>query len=369
MFKRITVLIGTVLAVLMAVGIGSAIVNPSTTDSAGASAATLSTSPRVTVEASGDTVVYEAGDAGIVTVTSDGSALAITSIDPADGWVAEVEVAAGRQVEASFRDGTRRIKFDAELEDGQVNARVSESSNESERDDSRDPGDDDGSQEDDSRGGDSLGGDDNSTPTTNPSGSTSTTTTTSPSTDTGSTATYRADNAGSVTITSNGSSLTIVSVSPTAGWTYEIEVASGREVEVDFRNGSRRIQFDAELEDGRVDIRVRESIDDNGGSTTTTTTMPTTTTTVPPTTSTTTPPTGDTTVTYDAGEGGTVTIASNGSTLTIVSVNPAAGWAPEVEIVTGREVEVDFRNDSRRIQFDAELEDGQVRIRVRESVD
>jgi hypothetical protein len=97
--------------------------------------------------------------------------------------------------------------------------------------------------------------------------------------------------------------------------------------------------------------------------------MPTTTTTAPPATSTTTPPAGDTTVTYDAGEGGTVTITSNGSTLTIVSVNPAAGWAPEVEVASGREVEVDFRNGSRRIQFDAELEDGRVRIRVRETVD
>ena len=85
-------------------------------------------------------------------------------------------------------------------------------------------------------------------------------------------------------------------------------------------------------------------------------------------TSTTTPPAGDdsaSSVTYNAGDGGTVTIASNGSSLTIVSVDPAAGWSFEVEIASGLEVEADFRNGTRRIQFNAQLEDGEVRIRVR----
>jgi hypothetical protein len=65
-----------------------------------------------------------------------------------------------------------------------------------------------------------------------------------------------------VTIASNGSSLTIVSVDPAAGWSFEVEIASGLEVEADFRNGTRRIQFNAQLEDGEVRIRVRS--DNNG---------------------------------------------------------------------------------------------------------
>ncbi|MDH5373456.1 MAG: hypothetical protein OEX97_10980 [Acidimicrobiia bacterium] len=70
-------------------------------------------------------------------------------------------------------------------------------------------------------------------------------------------------------------------------------------------------------------------------------------------------------MTYTAGDGGTVTVASNGSSLTIVSVNAAAGWSYEVEVAAGLEVEADFRNGTRRIQFNAQLEDGEVRIRVR----
>ena len=73
-------------------------------------------------------------------------------------------------------------------------------------------------------------------------------------------------------------------------------------------------------------------------------------------------------VTYQAGDGGTVTIASDGAILTIVSVDPADDWTTEIEVSAGREVEVDFRNGIRRIQFNAELEDGEVRIRVRDRI-
>ena len=65
-----------------------------------------------------------------------------------------------------------------------------------------------------------------------------------------------------MTIASNGSSLTITSVDPAPGWSFEIEVSSGVEVEADFRNGTRRIQFNAQLEDGEVRVRVRS--DNNG---------------------------------------------------------------------------------------------------------
>jgi hypothetical protein len=190
---------------------------------------------------------------------------------------------------------------------------------------------------------------------------------------------YEVGDAGTVTVTSDGSALSIVAVDAAAGWAAEVEVATGREVEADFRNGTRRIQFNAELEDGQIKVRVRERADDGGGSTTTTsptdttsptsTTMPTSTTS---STSTTAPPAGDdrgAAVTYEAGDGGAVTISSAGAVLTVVSVDPATGWSTEIEVSSGREVEVDFRNGTRRIQFYAELEDGEVRIRVRDRMD
>lgn len=243
MFKRLTITMATVLVVLMAVGIGSAVVGPGTDNSAATSSTTSTTPTTPPAPGPTETIIYEVGDAGTVTVASDGAALSIAAIAAAPGWAAEVEVAAGREVEADFRNGTRRIQFNAELEDGQIKVRV------------RERADDDGSA-------------DNSTTTTTPTTTTVPATTTSTTTppggdDSGTTVTYWAGDGGTVTITVSGSSLTIVSVDPAAGWSAEIEVHSGREVEADFRNGTRRIQFNAEFEDGEVRIRVRDRMDDD----------------------------------------------------------------------------------------------------------
>jgi hypothetical protein len=173
--------------------------------------------------------------------------------------------------------------------------------------------------------------------------------------------TYEVGDAGTVTITNDGTQLEIVSVNQNDGWQIEIEVATGREVEVDFRSGTRRIQFNAELEDGEIRVRAREQVV-TATSTTQNTTQSTTQSTTPSTTASSVA-TG--TTTYEAGAAGTVTISNDGSVLTIVSVAAADGWSHEIEVRVGREVEMDFRNGSDRVQFNAELEDGEVRVRVR----
>jgi len=240
MFKRMTAILATMLAVLMAVGIGAAMVTPGSDDSASSSSTT-------TLQTAGDsaTTIYEVGDAGSVTVTNDGSSLAIVEVAPAAGWITEVEVAVGREVEADFRSGTRRIQFNAELEDGQIKTRVRESAD--------------------------AGGSTTTTSTTAAPSTTSTTSTTMApgggDDDSSSTTVYRAGDGGTVTIAVTGSTLTIVSVDAAAGWSHEVKVASGREVEADFRSGARRIQFNAEFEDGEVRIRVRDGLtDDRSGS-------------------------------------------------------------------------------------------------------
>lgn len=211
--------------------------------------------------------------------------------------------------------------------------------------------------------------------------STSSTTTSTPSTtsipDAGEAQTiiYDVGDAGTVTVSSVGSSLAIVAVDTNEGWTAEVEAPMGREVEADFRNGTTRIQFNAELEDGEIKVRVRKrATDSDDAGTTSTTTPDTTSTTIPDETSTTTSiPSDDSatataTFTYDAGAGGTVKVTSNGSNLTVVTANAAAGWSTEIEVSSGPEVEVDFRNGDRRIQFNAELEDGEIRVRIRDRV-
>jgi hypothetical protein len=67
----------------------------------------------------------------------------------------------------------------------------------------------------------------------------------------------------------------------------------------------------------------------------------------------------------DAAGAGTVTFRRSGAQLTLVSAVPARGWRVEVEQAAGVEIEVDFRQGTRRVQVDLELEDGAVRERVR----
>lgn len=63
--------------------------------------------------------------------------------------------------------------------------------------------------------------------------------------------------AGTVTYTVADGSLTLVEATPAPGWTMEIEQSAGRELDLDFRSGERRVQVDVELEDGHVRERVR----------------------------------------------------------------------------------------------------------------
>jgi hypothetical protein len=67
----------------------------------------------------------------------------------------------------------------------------------------------------------------------------------------------------------------------------------------------------------------------------------------------------------DAAGAGTVLVAVDGGTLRLVAATPTAGWRVEVEQGSGREVEADFRSGTKRVQVSVELEDGQVRERVR----
>ena len=96
------------------------------------------------------------------------------------------------------------------------------------------------------------------------------TTRTGDSTGTPTTEVILAKDAGSVTVASDGSQLRIVGTSANPGWKVEIERGSGHEVEVQFENGARRIDVNAELEDGEIRSRVREQgIDDDDGTSTT----------------------------------------------------------------------------------------------------
>jgi hypothetical protein len=107
-----------------------------------------------------------------------------------------------------------------------------------------------------------------SPPTTQATTSTTTTPTTSPAPSsapgTGGTRSFDAAGAGTVAYTVSGDTLTLVSATPAGGWVVEVEQASGREVELDFRSGDQRVQVNVEFEDGgvRERVRLRDDSDD-----------------------------------------------------------------------------------------------------------
>jgi frataxin-like iron-binding protein CyaY len=198
------------------------------------------------------------------------------------------------------------------------------------------------------------------------------------------TLTLPVDNAGVIVLSRANGQLQIVSATPNSGYATEVEVAVGREVEADFRGNGLRVQFNAELEDGVVRVRIRTEADDNNGSTSSTgVTSSTASTSVTgstsPTSTSSTAPTSTTAAANGAGslvladgqvsqvvvaDAGSVLLRRSGGSLTIVSTESNPGWVVEVEVATGREVEGDFRNGSRRVKFNFELEDGVVRVRI-----
>ena len=182
--------------------------------------------------------------------------------------------------------------------------------------------------------------------------------------------------AGSLVLDVRAEGLTLVSTSPGAGWRVEVEEAAGREIEVDFRNGAARVNFEAELEDGVLRTRIeREGI---GGAQASGTATATATASASPS-ATATSGAGDddegrdeslvgqavgTSSTYPVGGAGTVTLLRDADGLVVTASTSSPGWTIEVEQATGREVEADFRNGTQRVKFNAELEDGLVRVRI-----
>jgi hypothetical protein len=71
-----------------------------------------------------DAAVHRVADAGTVTVAREGSVLRVVDTSANPGWTAVVERGFAREVEVSFRSEDGRVDFSAELEDGQVRARV-----------------------------------------------------------------------------------------------------------------------------------------------------------------------------------------------------------------------------------------------------
>ncbi|MEO8363941.1 MAG: hypothetical protein ABI570_06140 [Ilumatobacteraceae bacterium] len=71
---------------------------------------------------------------------------------------------------------------------------------------------------------------------------------------------YNVEGVGVVTLEQSATGLTVASISPLAGWTYDSKAEDQDRVEIEFTNGTQRIEFRAELIDGRI-VTAVESTD------------------------------------------------------------------------------------------------------------
>jgi hypothetical protein len=67
---------------------------------------------------------------------------------------------------------------------------------------------------------------------------------------------------------------------------------------------------------------------------------------------------------YSVEDAGTVTVAFDGTALTLVDSAAAAGWTASIDSVLASKIEVDFVSPIRHLRFNAEIEDGAVQVRV-----
>jgi hypothetical protein len=169
--------------------------------------------------------------------------------------------------------------------------------------------------------------------------------------------------AGSVTVVREGAVLRVVEVRPNAGWTTNVERGLDREVEVTFRSGGARVDFNAELEDGAVRIRVRDRRTESGGSATTvpSVTVPRVTTPGVPV-----PPIAAPEVRTYSAAGGSVTVALHGGTLSLSLASPNAGYAAEVHESRSDRIEVRFDSGDRESRIEVRVEGGRLVPRIDE---
>jgi hypothetical protein len=174
---------------------------------------------------------------------------------------------------------------------------------------------------------------------------------------------FTVKDAGEVEIERDGDRLILIDARPNEGWEVEIEddeeedeeeddegtdedEGDGSEIEVTFTQGDREVEFEAEIDDGRLAIEIEETWygADPG--------------------------------TYTVGEAGEVEFQRDGDRLVVVGVIANDGWEFEAgheddEEDASNAIEIAFTSGDREAEFEATIEDGvlEVEIETKEYVD
>jgi hypothetical protein len=71
---------------------------------------------------------------------------------------------------------------------------------------------------------------------------------------------------------------------------------------------------------------------------------------------------------YEIADAGTVEIATEGRSLSLVDASANEGWNVSVDEETAEKIEVDFVRNGVRWDFDAELDDGELEVEVDQDI-
>ena len=286
----------------------------------------------------GDEADISLPDVGKATVARTANGLELVAATPEPGWQVTVEVAAGRELELSFRSDGVRHDINIQLEDGQIRVRARTRA---------------GQIEDNVDAGSNVIATDSSTSSTS-STSTTTSTTLAPLPAGATPKDVAVLDAGSVSYAVDGLQLLITDVSTNDRWSATGEVSFGREVEVSFRNGEARVDLNLELEDDQVRIRIRDRRTDSRTETLVPATGPTTS--LP---SSSTPPEP---IEHTANSvGGTVVVSVSGDVVLLVSSAAADGYVTEIREAGPDEVDVRFESSNAESRVGIRVQDGQIR--------
>ncbi len=254
-------------------------------------------------------LVAPAGDAGTVTLRKVDAGLEVVAVDPAVGWDYTVKHAIGNEVEVDFRSANGEVEFDAEIRNGEVRIKVKVKMQ----------------------------------ATVSPADTSSTTEVSVPST--GDTTSTSVADTSSTTVADVTS--TTVAESPS---TTVAESPSTTLPDV-----TSTTMYDDDDDDHRTPTTVYDDDDDDDRSTTSTTA-----------------PSNDAdygTKVFDVLGIGTVTIERDADGITLIAVVSDPDWTIEVEKAGPKEIEIKFRYNGEKVEFEAEVEYGDLRVKMKRESD
>ncbi|NNJ47959.1 MAG: hypothetical protein HKP18_09025 [Acidimicrobiia bacterium] len=162
---------------------------------------------------------------------------------------------------------------------------------------------------------------------------------------------YAAADAGTVSITFDGYYLYLDKYLLNSGWHVTKEDVKGDQIQLEFHSCHTKVEFKAEVDNGQVKLDVKSSPDYYEGYCKDEPMMPAE------------------SVEYAAADAGTVWITFDGYYLTFDNYVLNDGWYVTKQDVKSDQIQLEFHNTYTKVEFKAEVDNGQVKLEVKSSPD